>query len=507
MRWGITPNLTLNGTVNPDLSQVESDAGQFSFDPRLALFFPEKRPFFLDSIEQFSTPNNLIYTRRVVAPVAATKITGKISGRTSLAYLAAVDDASLSVSGEDHPVFNILRVQQDIGAKSRAALVYTDRMDGSRSNRVVASDARFVWKDIYSMTLQGALSRTATSRTETTAPLWQGVFARSGRRFQARYTFRGIDPDFRAAAGFISRTGVASANLNHTLVTYGRPGSALERWSSDVVVDASWVYDDLMAGLPSQDRKLHFNNNFAFKGGWRLGGSVLIESFGYVIEPWNAKTVEAELKKRGLTPVADNDGKGFESFHVKDPDGFDVQICNTKARKLSGANGKIAAPAPFEPTGWNSIWLDHISFQCTSYKESAAWYAALLGWKLGEDEGSQNEAQIGDVGGIIIRGGNANAPGGLAAGRGGRGNADSAAGGPPAPVVRRTVINHVAFGIAGFDPDKVLAELQKRGLTARADTGGPRDIHEAPYKSYHTTTPNGYDLQISNGTRETRTVR
>ena len=281
MRWGITPNLTLNGTVNPDLSQVESDAGQFLFDPRLALFFPEKRPFFLDSIEQFSTPNNLIYTRRVVAPVAATKITGKISGRTSLAYLAAVDDASLSTSGEDHPVFNILRVQQDIGAKSRAALVYTDRMDGSRSNRVVASDARFVWKDIYSMTLQGALSRTATSRTETTAPLWQGVFARSGRRFQARYTFRGIDPDFRAAAGFISRTGVASANLNHTLVTYGRPGSALERWSSDVVVDASWVYDDLMAGLPSQDRKLHFNNNFAFKGGWRVGGSVLIESFGY----------------------------------------------------------------------------------------------------------------------------------------------------------------------------------------------------------------------------------
>ena len=78
LRWGITPNLTMNGTVNPDFSQVESDAGQFSFDPRQALFFPEKRPFFLDGIEQFSTPNNLIYTRRVVAPIAATKITGKV---------------------------------------------------------------------------------------------------------------------------------------------------------------------------------------------------------------------------------------------------------------------------------------------------------------------------------------------------------------------------------------------------------------------------------------------
>jgi len=281
VRWGITPNLTMNGTVNPDFSQVESDAGQFSFDPRQALFFPEKRPFFLDGIEQFATPNNLIYTRRVVAPIAATKITGKVSGRTNLAYLAAVDDASLSASGADHPIFNILRVQQDVGAKSRAALVYTDRIDGHRSNRVIGSDARLVWKDIYSLTVQGALSRNAVNDTVTTAPLWQGVFSRAGRRLALRYTVRGVDPEFRAAAGFISRTGVASGNLNHTLVTYGTNGSVLDRWSSDVVVDGTWVYDELMAGRPSQDRKLHFNNNFTLRGGWRLGGSVLFESFGY----------------------------------------------------------------------------------------------------------------------------------------------------------------------------------------------------------------------------------
>lgn len=286
LRWGITPNLTMNGTINPDFSQVESDAGQFSFDPRQALFFPEKRPFFLDSIEQFATPNNLIYTRRVVAPIAATKITGKVSGRTNLAYLAAVDDAALSASGDDHPVFNILRIQQDVGARSRAALVYTDRIDGDRSNRVIASDARFVWQEIYSLTMQGAMSRTsvgdaAQGRAVTTAPLWQGVFARAGRRFGMRYTVRGVDPDFRAAAGFISRTGVASGNFNHQIITYGKPGSALERWSSDVVVDGTWQYDELMAGRASQDRKLHFNNNFTFKGGWRVGGSVLFETFGY----------------------------------------------------------------------------------------------------------------------------------------------------------------------------------------------------------------------------------
>jgi hypothetical protein len=178
-------------------------------------------------------------------------------------------------------VFNILRVQQDVGAKSRAALVYTDRIDGGRSNRVIGSDARFVWKDIYSLTLQGAVSRTAATDTVTTAPLWQGNFSRAGRRFAVRYQVRGVDPDFRAASGFISRTGIANANFNHQLITYGKPGSPLERWASDVVLDGTWQYDELMAGHSSQDRKLHFNNNFTFRGGWRAGGSLLIETFGY----------------------------------------------------------------------------------------------------------------------------------------------------------------------------------------------------------------------------------
>jgi len=66
VRWGIAQNLTLNSTFHPDFSQIEADAGQFVFDPRSSLFFAEKRPFFLDGIEQFNTPNQLIYTRRIV---------------------------------------------------------------------------------------------------------------------------------------------------------------------------------------------------------------------------------------------------------------------------------------------------------------------------------------------------------------------------------------------------------------------------------------------------------
>src|SRR5437016_3056097 len=111
---------------------------------------------------------------------------------------------------------------------------------------------------------------------------------------------------------------------------------------------------------------------------------VAVESFSFAIDQWNAGKVEAALRARGLNPVADNDGKGFESFHVKDPDGWDLQISNgnglAKARKTP-ARAKLSAPAPFEATGWETVWLDHLSFKVTNYKESASFYSNLLGWK------------------------------------------------------------------------------------------------------------------------------
>src|SRR5581483_2602956 len=91
VRWGITNNLLLNGTYRPDFAEVESDATQLVLDPRNAVQYPEKRPFFLDGLEQFNTPNTLIYTRQIEAPIAASKLTGKV-GHISLAYLGAIDE-------------------------------------------------------------------------------------------------------------------------------------------------------------------------------------------------------------------------------------------------------------------------------------------------------------------------------------------------------------------------------------------------------------------------------
>ena len=121
VRWGITNNLTLNGTVNPDFSQVEADVAQIQFDPRQSLFFPEKRPFFLDGIELFEMPNQLIYTRRIADPRGAVKLTGKVSG-TNLALLSAVDARTTSATGDDHRIYNLLRVRRDLGSERLCTL-------------------------------------------------------------------------------------------------------------------------------------------------------------------------------------------------------------------------------------------------------------------------------------------------------------------------------------------------------------------------------------------------
>jgi hypothetical protein len=244
------------------------------------VFFPEKRPFFLDGSELFATPNDLIYTRRIVAPVAAAKLTGTLRG-TNIAVLSAVDDRALSLSGDDHPVFTISRVQRDIGSASKVGVVYTDRREDATANRVVGADARLVFRDIYNLQLQAAASRTRLGDTSVTGPLWQAVLARSGHRYSFQYLLRGVDDDFNTASGFISRAGIVRGALTNQIAFYGAPGGWWERASGDLVLDGTWLYDDFVNGRGPQDRKLHINLNGALRGGWQTTASVLVESFGF----------------------------------------------------------------------------------------------------------------------------------------------------------------------------------------------------------------------------------
>lgn len=291
VRWGISNNLSLTGTANPDFSQVESDAGQLVFDPRDESFFQEKRPFFLDGIEQFSTPNNLIYTRRLVQPTAAVKLTGKGLG-TDIALLSAIDDREVSATGDDHPVYNILRLQRDVGASSRIGLVYTDRVEGGAYNRVAGADARLVFGGRTTIQLQVAGSRTRAGEQTTTAPLWQARFTHNGRVLGLRTSVNASHEDFRARSGFFPRPGLVHLNLDPRVTLYGGKGSALESFTFDVNLNGRWRYGEFVDGGGILDEQLHFNVNATLRGGWQLTGSLLLESFGYPYEVYQAYRVE-----------------------------------------------------------------------------------------------------------------------------------------------------------------------------------------------------------------------
>lgn len=283
VRWGVTSNLTFNGTARPDFSEVEADVPQIQFDPRFALSFPEKRPFFLDGLELFQTPIQLIYTRRLVDPEGAAKLAGKI-GSTTIAALSGLDGTEGSATGTDHPVLNALRLSQDLGGADGVGLVYTDRVEGSEFNRVGALDARVLLGQSWDFTVQGAASATRDSAAGAVrwGPAWRLSLARSGRNFGLTVVGRGVGQDFVSTSGFIPRTdfAVISAIPSYTMV--GAPGSWWESVNTDVYLAGTWdQYKLLSAGRAPDTRQADFATGLTLRGGWQVGLGWSIESFGY----------------------------------------------------------------------------------------------------------------------------------------------------------------------------------------------------------------------------------
>ena len=264
--WGITSNLTLDATVNPDFSQVEADVAQVTVNERFALFFPEKRPFFLEGIELFNTPNSLIYTRRIAEPLGGLKLTGKVAG-TSVALLSAVDDKRVSATGEDYPVVNALRLRRDLGDQSTVGLAYTDRIENGAFNRVIGGDVRIVFARLYYLEVQGANSWTGGDGT-VAAPLWEATVDRTGRSFGFHYRIQGIAPGFRTDVGFVPRTDVVTPSITNRFSFYGGPGALIEQWTNFVRLEGLWDYDAFFDGGGILESQAGVTSFFTIRNGW-----------------------------------------------------------------------------------------------------------------------------------------------------------------------------------------------------------------------------------------------
>ena len=260
-----TTTLAFDGTVNPDFSQVESDQGLITVNERFALYVPEKRPFFLKGIDLFSTPGQLIYTRRIFDPIGGAKVTGKL-GRNSIAYLGSVDDL-----GATDAWFSLLRVRRDLGENSVAGLTYTDRIEGSAYNRLVEGDAHIVFAKLYFVEAQYGQSWTSLDdgNGTVTDPIWKLTFDRTGRTWGFNYTINGIGTDFIAGSGFVPRNDIVTAHIFNRLSFYGAKGALLENFTTFFGPTWLYEYDGFTQNAPIEGNQ-EVTFQFTLRGGWEL---------------------------------------------------------------------------------------------------------------------------------------------------------------------------------------------------------------------------------------------
>jgi hypothetical protein len=247
LRWGITPNVTLNATLNPDFSQVEADAAQLNVNEAFALFFPEKRPFFLEGADYFATPYNAVFTRTVANPKAGIKLTGK-EGPGAFGLFLADDrinnlifpgnQSSISQSVDEEVRSGVLRYRQDVGARSTVGVLFTGRTADGYHNYLYGVDGSL--GVTRSDTLRFQILRTQTAYpAEVLAAhpgdprVPSGSFDGLGYRASYNHTTRdwqwslsqnNLDPEFRADYGFIPQVDIRDTEGTLRRTVWGKPG-------------------------------------------------------------------------------------------------------------------------------------------------------------------------------------------------------------------------------------------------------------------------------------------
>jgi len=235
--------LTLDLTLNPDFSQVESDEPQVIINQRFEVFFPEKRPFFIENAGFFQTPDQLFFSRRIVEPQFGARLTGKV-GRWALGGLMIDDRAAgkLDPTGptSSRALIGVARVQREFAEQSAVGFLVTNRDYRDRSNQVLAVDGHLQLNPNWTLTAQAARSYTrdlSGSRTNGSAYLAQLVG--SGRNFKYGLTYTDRSPGFQADLGFVPRVDVRQveqyANYrwrpeSRRVVSFGPAGYVLLNW-------------------------------------------------------------------------------------------------------------------------------------------------------------------------------------------------------------------------------------------------------------------------------------
>lgn len=242
-KWGLTSNLTLNGTVNPDFSQVEADARQLDINQPFALFYREKRPFFLEGMDFFSSPMNVIYTRTVRDPNWGFKLSGKEGIHTIGAYIVQDEltnlvfpgsQGSLSNSIDQSCLAGVFRYKIDLGRRYTVGTIATGREGTDYFNRVIGVDgmARFTSRNLLRFQYLGSSTRYPDSVAQSFNQPHQAFqdhalmigYQYQSRSFNAFARYNDIGSDFRADLGYMPQVDFRSVSggINYGFIFAGR---------------------------------------------------------------------------------------------------------------------------------------------------------------------------------------------------------------------------------------------------------------------------------------------
>jgi len=237
--------LTLDATLNPDFSQVESDEPQVTVNQRYEVQFPEKRPFFMENASYFTTPENLFFSRRIVDPEYGVRLTGKI-GRWGLGVLASDDRAPGKSVGKNDPDYGsrasdaVLSLQRDFFKDSHARLFVTDTEFAGSYNRVGSLDLRLHLPSNFYLTGQTTTSQSRDlKRRQTSGNDYYAQLSHTDRKWQYYTSYTDISPDFQAALGYVPRTDIRQVK-NRLGYRWWREKSTLMNFGPAIVASGNW---------------------------------------------------------------------------------------------------------------------------------------------------------------------------------------------------------------------------------------------------------------------------
>jgi Domain of unknown function (DUF5916) len=257
--------LTIDLTANPDFSQVESDEPQVTINQRFEVFFPEKRPFFLENAGYFQTPINLFFSRRIRDPQIGARTTGKLGG-WAVGALALDDRAPGRAVDPLDPNFGdragnaVARVRREFGDSSVGGFV-TSHDFGPTFNRVLSADTRLKVNSRIFVDGQAVVSDTDTTdgqRLRDSA--YSATLNRSGRKLSYTVSYQDIGPDFHSTLGFVPRTDIRQAT-EFVAVRWRPKHGPVQSFGPNSFVQGTWDRSGVL-----QDWTVRYPFEVQFKG-------------------------------------------------------------------------------------------------------------------------------------------------------------------------------------------------------------------------------------------------